>query len=457
MVLRKRTLDSFYKKNVGVICSDEETPEDEIANWLAAQQEEDEKDEEVAEETPRQTTAKVQRVNCEEYSPTKDVAFCFPCFLFSKKPVGKIGSNAFIVKGFRSWKKVNDRSNCAFMIHMGKDCDSAHKYNVQCYENLKNQPCHIVHAVEKQTNKEIKKNRLRLRTSIDAVRWLAFQACYDEFVDSKNQGNFLEMVKLLASYDDKRNDDLHDNQVAEMEHLIELNELETGSGANQIRTLHHPEDTRWSSHYDSICSLLKLYKPTFLVLKDIATAKGSGSTLAGRAKAAGAVKLMMSFDFVFILHVMKELMGITDLLCKKLQQKTQDIVNVMDDVATTKKLIQSLSDRGWSALLNDVTSFCIKQGIQVPNMNAFYADYIRSRAENELSVEHHYKYDIFTVAIDQQLHELNSRFSEQATELLVLCTSLDPRDSFRSFKIDDICLLASKFYPTDFLNKKEIT
>jgi len=59
MVLRKRTLYSFYKKNVGVICSDEETPEDEIANWLAAQQEEDEKDEEVAEETPRQTTAKV--------------------------------------------------------------------------------------------------------------------------------------------------------------------------------------------------------------------------------------------------------------------------------------------------------------------------------------------------------------------------------------------------------------
>jgi len=58
MVLRKRTLYSFYK-NVGVICSDKQTPEDEIANWLAVQQEEDEKDEEVAEETPRQTTAKV--------------------------------------------------------------------------------------------------------------------------------------------------------------------------------------------------------------------------------------------------------------------------------------------------------------------------------------------------------------------------------------------------------------
>jgi hypothetical protein len=94
-----------------------------------------------------------------------------------------------------------------------------------------------------------------------------------------------------------------------MEHLIELNELETGSGANQIRTLHRPGDTRWSSLYDLICSLLKLYNPTFLVLKDIATAKGSGTTPAGRAKAAGAVKLMMSFDFVFILHVMKRTHG----------------------------------------------------------------------------------------------------------------------------------------------------
>jgi hypothetical protein len=73
----------------------------------------------------------------------------------------------------------------------------------------------------------------------------------------------------------KRNDDLHDHQVAEMEHLIELNELETGSGANQIGTLQRPGDTRWSSHYDSVCSLINLYKPTYLELKDIATTRGA--------------------------------------------------------------------------------------------------------------------------------------------------------------------------------------
>jgi hypothetical protein len=55
-----------------------------------------------------------------EYSPSKDAAFCFPCFLFCKKPKGKSGSNTFTMKGFRSWKKVNNGAECAFLSHMGK-------------------------------------------------------------------------------------------------------------------------------------------------------------------------------------------------------------------------------------------------------------------------------------------------------------------------------------------------
>jgi hypothetical protein len=574
-----------------------------------------------------------------EYSPTKDAAFCFPCYLFSKKPSGKAGSDVFTVKGFNSWKKVKGK-DCAFLAHMGQDSKSAHSYNVQCYNNLKSQPAgKLKKMVVKRTREDVKKNRLRLKVTIDTVRWLAFQACafrgHDESKKSNNQGNFLEMVKLLAEYDDnvravvldnapgnakytspliqkeildimasltqklireeigdakfclivdesrdessreqmalvilfvdkegfirerfldiahvhdtssatlkkelcsllsshkldvqnirgqgydgasnmrgewnglqakfiaecpsayyvhcfahqlqlalvaaskevpevsnffdhlsfvvntvvsssKRNDELHAHQVAEMENLIELGDLETGSGANQIGTLKRAGDTRWSSHYDSVCSLLRLYKPTYLVLKDIANTKGSGTKASVRGKAAGAVTMMMTFDFVFILHVMKEIMGITNLLCKKLQHKSQDIVNAMDDVATTKILIQQLRDEGWSKLISDVTSFCVKQGIVVPDMKGLYADFIRSRASNETTVEHHYRYDIFTIAIDQQAQELNSRFSEQATELLILCTSLDPSDSFSSLNIDNVCTLASKFYPADFVGQ----
>jgi hypothetical protein len=56
-------------------------------------------------------------------------------------------------------------------------------------------------------------------------------------------------------------------------------------------------------------------------------------------------------------------------------------------------------------------------------MKDLYADFIRSRAPNESTVENHYRFDIFIIAIDQQAQELNSRFSEQVTELLILCTS----------------------------------
>jgi hypothetical protein len=47
---------------------------------------------------------------------------------------------------------------------------------------------------------------LRLKTSIDSAKWLAFQACafrgHDESSNSKNQDNFIEFLKLLATYND---------------------------------------------------------------------------------------------------------------------------------------------------------------------------------------------------------------------------------------------------------------
>ena len=49
-------------------------------------------------------------------------------------------------------------------------------------------------------------NRLRLKTTIDSVLWLAFQACafrgHDESSNSKNQGNCIELIMFLASYTD---------------------------------------------------------------------------------------------------------------------------------------------------------------------------------------------------------------------------------------------------------------
>ncbi|GAV57732.1 Dimer_Tnp_hAT domain-containing protein, partial [Cephalotus follicularis] len=57
----------------------------------------------------------------------------------------------------------------------------------------------------------------------------------------------------------------------EIERLISIDEFYTGSGVNQIGTLQRAGDTRWSSHFRSVSSLLRLYNPTCTVDVFIAT------------------------------------------------------------------------------------------------------------------------------------------------------------------------------------------
>lgn len=54
-----------------------------------------------------------------EYSPKNDAIYCLPCYLFGKKDSGR--ANAFIVDGFKKWKKVNDGANCPLLKHVGKN------------------------------------------------------------------------------------------------------------------------------------------------------------------------------------------------------------------------------------------------------------------------------------------------------------------------------------------------
>ncbi len=104
-----------------------------------------------------------------EYSPTKDAAFCLPCYLFTDKPKAQNGWDAFTVKGFQNWKKVKDGQNCAFLKHMGSDPCSPHNNSVNCCTALLNQSSHIDKAMEKQSKEEVVRNRLRIKTSIDVA------------------------------------------------------------------------------------------------------------------------------------------------------------------------------------------------------------------------------------------------------------------------------------------------
>ena len=73
-----------------------------------------------------------------EYSPSKDAAFCLPCFLFDK-PTGNSRSHVFTKDGFRNLKKVNDGNNFSFLNHMGKEPNSFHRASKQAMTDLMNQ------------------------------------------------------------------------------------------------------------------------------------------------------------------------------------------------------------------------------------------------------------------------------------------------------------------------------
>ena len=136
-----------------------------------------------------------------EYSPEKDAAYCLSC-IFSLKFNKSIGAHASTTEGFRNWKQVNNGMRCAFLGHIGNSPCSPHNNAVKYCNSLMNQSQYIDKVIDKQTSKEKLKNRLRLKASIDCVRYLTSQGCvfrgYDECPNSKNCGNFLELIKLVS-------------------------------------------------------------------------------------------------------------------------------------------------------------------------------------------------------------------------------------------------------------------
>ncbi|KAK8365892.1 hypothetical protein V6Z11_A02G084100 [Gossypium hirsutum] len=135
-----------------------------------------------------------------------------------------------------------------------------------------------------------------------------------------------------------------------------------------------------------------MYSVTSTVLKNL---KNTTSNYYQRGDVHNAYNRLRSFEFIFILHMMKEVLGITDNLCQALQRRYQDILNATSLILTTEDLIQNLRDDGWNELLKN-------------------------------------------------LQEVKSRFNKNVLELLTLTIALDPKEFFKLFDIDKICILKER-------------
>ena len=74
--------------------------------------------------------------------------------------------------------------------------------------------------------------------------------------------------------------------------------------------------------------------------------------------------MITSFRFIFILHLMREMMGTANCFCQHLQQKSRDILSAMQLVSNTKILLQKLRNKDWDNFLKKVLKIVL-DGAQI--------------------------------------------------------------------------------------------
>ncbi|KAG5584460.1 hypothetical protein H5410_044894 [Solanum commersonii] len=165
-------------------------------------------------------------------------------------------------------------------------------------------------------------------------------------------------------------------------------------------------------------------------------------------------RIAQTYEVAFILHLMKEVLGITNDLSTCLQKKEQYIANAMLLVKVAKRRLQELRENErWDLFVIEVSTFCIKYNIVIPNFDESYVNSGRSRRKPaDYTIFHHYRIEkimrmvelypddfdeLSMCALDNQLanyiidvHDIDKRFSD----LHGLFTTASVKKAFSTMK-----------------------
>ncbi|KAK7320132.1 hypothetical protein RJT34_04866 [Clitoria ternatea] len=154
----------------------------------------------------------------------------------------------------------------------------------------------------------------------------------------------------------KRRDILRESQIVKVKEALQKGEITSGHDLNQETTIKKAGETRWGSHYGTLLSLISLFSYMIDVLEII---EEDGISLDQKAEACALLNSLQSFEYIFTLHLMKNILGITHELSQALQRSDQDIVNAMKLVTVSKQRLQDMRDDGWDSLLNERSSIML--------------------------------------------------------------------------------------------------
>ncbi|KAM4113611.1 hypothetical protein ACJW30_04G009000 [Castanea mollissima] len=199
--------------------------------------------------------------------------------------------------------------------------------------------------------------------------------------------NLVAKVFNIVGASCKSHDILREKRNAEVIEALKNNEISIGRGLNQEMSLKRPGDTQ------------------------------DGLDSNQRAEANILIGLLQTFEFVFDLHLMKGVLGISNELSQALQRKDQDIVNAMKLVDISKQSLQVMRNDGWNSLLEEVSAFLLCVACLNPD-NLFST----FNKEKLIRLAQFYPSDFSTVQVsfldnqlDTYIHDM--RFSEEFSAL----------------------------------------
>ncbi|XP_042443142.1 zinc finger MYM-type protein 1-like [Zingiber officinale] len=333
--------------------------------------------------------------------------------------------SAFVSEGFNSWKRVNDREKCAFLIHVGS-LSSSHNRCVKCVQDLMN---------PKGQNES------------------------ESFL---NRGNFIELLKFQAHLNDEiakvvlhnapQNAKYTSPQIQkEILHIL----------ANKVRTMIQDElgDAKFCIPVDEAQDESKKEKMTlififvnnsgFLVERFFEILSVEDTTSANLKKSISDIFVQHNIQ----IHNMRGhgYNGATAKDVPSIWQFFSYLTSIVNFVTSSPKRLSDLQSAQQEEIAYMLAIDECESGTGANQIGTLHRPDATCWSSHYDSVRN--LIDMYAATYFQVM-ELNCRFSEATMELLALCSALDSTDSFKKFHMGDICKLASKFYPADFTQQE---
>ncbi|KAL6838240.1 hypothetical protein ACP4OV_031912 [Aristida adscensionis] len=218
-------------------------------------------------------------------------------------------------------------------------------------------------------------------------------------------------------------------------------------GLNLDSDLEKPGETSWGSYYEALVKLVVYLAPVF----DALDFMGKHASRTNKKHMAWRVQWAITDDFVFSLLFMRDVLGATNELSLALGRKDLDVENCMVVLQESKKKLLVMRDEGWPSFLREVELLCSESEMTMPDMVEMFeprATLSDEESETKTNLEH-YHIDFFIKVINNQLEELDKRFSRESVELVYLASCLNPHNCFQAFDKDKLIQFA-RFYPSEF-------